>query len=400
MNIGDVFLGISGDKRIAARGENGGVVTSLLKLALQENVVDGVLTVKRGGSRYEGAPTFVTDPEELIESAGALHFASPSLAKILRKHLEPHANKVAVVCRSCDARAIIELVKINQVNIDNVLMVGINCSGTLSPVRHVEMVKSLEMNPYQLQREDIDGQSLVMRFDDGRERRFDLTELEKRGLGRRSNCLRCEHPVPRMADLACGKWGLEEGELDRTFIEICSERGRALLERAAERGIIDFSAPTVEQRERRRKQEEEKVQSAKKKQAEDFSQPEDRFYWLSQFENCIKCYGCRDACPMCHCKRCVLERDVPETVARGVIPPPPTFGMIRFLHVACCCVNCGQCEDACSADIPLSRLAHYLSKTSSSLFDYEAGTDAADPLPLCAIPEEEKRMESPEMAFR
>jgi formate dehydrogenase subunit beta len=400
MNVGDVWVGVSGDGEIAARGENGGVVTSLLKLALEEGIVDGVLAVSQGASRYEGIPTYVTDPQKLAECAGSLHFASPSLARSLRKHLETHSNRVAVVCRSCDARAVIELAKINQVDIDNVLMIGLNCSGTLSPVPHIEMVREMDLDPYRLEWEDIDGSTLVMRFEDGQERTFDLEDLEQRGLGRRANCLRCEHPVPRMADLACGKWGLEGEDRSHTIVEIGSEKGRALLERAAEAGIIKLSAPSPEQMERRRIQESEKVTSAGKRQDEDFRQPEEEFYWFSQFENCIKCYGCRDACPMCHCKRCVLERDVPETVARGVVPPPPTFGMIRFLHVACHCVNCGQCEDVCSADIPLSRLGHFLSKTSSRLFDYEAGTDITEPLPLCAIPEEEKRLESPEMARR
>jgi len=398
MKTGDVLVGISGDGDIAARGENGGVVTSLLKLALQDGMVDGVLTVSRGGSRFEGVPTYVTDPQKLTACAGSLHFASPSLARSLRKHLETHANRVAVVCRSCDARAVIELAKINQLNIENVLMIGINCSGTLSPVPHIEMLRGLDLDPYRLEWEDIDGSTLVMRFEDGQERRFDLTELEQQGLGRRANCLRCEHPVPRMADLACGKWGLEEDDRGRTIVEICSQKGKALLERAVESGIVEVSPAGAKQIERRRSRENEKVESALRRQSEDFRPPEDKFFWFSQFESCIKCYGCRDACPMCHCKRCVLERDVPETVTRGVIPPPPTFGMIRFLHVACHCVNCGQCEDVCSADIPLSRLGHYLSKSANRLFGYEAGLDITAPLPLGAIPEEEKRLEGAEMA--
>ena len=114
-------------------------------------------------------------------------------------------------------------------------------------------------------------------------------------------------------------------------------------------------------------------------------------------DGCIKCYGCRDACPLCHCKRCVLERDVPETVEKGVVPPPFTFGMIRLLHVASYCVNCGQCEDACSVDIPLSRLAHNLSKIAGSLFHYDAGLDREAPLPYAAISDEERRLPSTEL---
>jgi len=66
--------------------------------------------------------------------------------------------------------------------------------------------------------------------------------------------------------------------------------------------------------------------------------------------------------------------------------------------VAAYCVNCGQCEDVCSADIPLSRLAHNLSKVASSLFDYHPGVDPDAPLPYSDIPEEERRSQSPELA--
>ena len=126
-------------------------------------------------------------------------------------------------------------------------------------------------------------------------------------------------------------------------------------------------------------------------------------YPLNEGKTCIKCYGCRDACPLYHCKRCVLESDVPDsvtTVTKGIIPPSFTFGLTRVLHVACNCVNCGQCEDVCAADITLSKLAHNMNNISSRMFKYDAGLDVNAKLPLCAIPEEEKRLESPKLQYR
>ena len=397
MNTGELYLGRPRDPQLAEAGEHGGVVTTLLKLALQEAMVDGVFAVREGASRYEGVPVYLTDPEEIARCAGSLHFATPSIAKSVKKYLDTHDRRLAVVCKSCDARALVELAKINQVNLENILMIGLNCSGTLSPVPHIEMLKSLGLDPYSLAWEDIDGSTLVLRFRDGSERSFDLDELEKRGLGRRANCRRCEIPVPRMADLACGKWGLEDGEAGSTLIEVCSQKGRQLLEQAVSRQALELRPPTEGQVQRRQKQENEKIDFARARQGEEFAAPADKFYWFSQMDDCIKCYGCRDACPLCHCKRCVLERDVPETVEKGILPPPFTFGMIRLLHVASYCVNCGQCEDACSVDIPLSRLAHNLSKIASRLFHYHAGIDRAAPLPYADIPEEERRLQSPEL---
>ena len=397
MRTGEVYLGASIDRQFAEGGENGGVVTALLAFALQEKLVDGVFAVKPGENRYQGFPVYLTDPEEVVGCAGSYHFLTPSIAKNVKKYLDTHHERVAVVCKSCDARALIELAKINQIDLENVLMIGLNCSGTLAPVAHIEMLEAQQIDPYLLEWEDIEDNKLILRFRDGEQRVFDLAELERVGLGRRSNCLRCETPVPRMADLACGKWGLEQGAGGTTVIEVCSEKGWQLLERAAATGIVELQRPSEEQLERRRREEAGKIEFARARQTEDFAAPDQKFYWFSQMDRCIKCYSCRDVCPLCHCKRCVLERDEPETVEKGVVPPPFTFGTIRLMHVAAYCVNCGQCEDVCSADIPLSKLAHNLSKVASSLFRYHPGEDPDAPLPYADIPEEEKRSQSPDL---
>jgi formate dehydrogenase subunit beta len=399
MKTGELYIGASTDASLRERGENGGLVTSLLKFALERKIVDGVFAVKPGVNRYEGVPVYITDPEKLAVCAGSRHFATPSIAKNVKKYLDTAHRRVAVVCKSCDARALIELAKINQININNVLMIGLNCSGTLAPVAHIEMLRAAGIDPYQLEWEDIETEELVLRFKDGGERRFSLEELERRGLGRRSNCRRCENPIPRMADLACGKWGLDPGEEEGTVIEICSQQGLRLLEEASAAKVVDLRPATKAQIERRKAEEKNKIDFALLKQDEDFAKPEENFYWFSQFDKCIKCYGCRDACPLCHCKRCVLERDDPETVRKGVVPPPFTFGAIRMLHVAAYCVNCGQCEDACSVDIPLSKLAHNFSKVASSLFRYYPGEDREAALPYADIPEDEKRSQSVDLEY-
>jgi formate dehydrogenase subunit beta len=238
-----------------------------------------------------------------------------------------------------------------------------------------------------------------MQFGNDMEIKFSLEELEKIGLGRRGNCQRCEYPVPRMADIACGKWGMEESKDSGTFVEICSLKGRELIEQAVLSNAVKLSSPTQEQIEMRARKEKQKIISAKEVQKREFSELNDKFYWISQFENCIKCYSCRDVCPICHCKRCVLERDKPATVVKGVVPPPFTFGATRVLHVACQCVNCGQCDDVCSADISLSRLVHNLNKESSKLFKYEAGIDRESPYPLCNIPEDEKMLQTTDLPY-
>ncbi len=41
--------------------------------------------------------------------------------------------------------------------------------------------------------------------------------------------------------------------------------------------------------------------------------------WMYEFQKCIKCYGCRNICPVCFCKECSLEHD--ELVKTGPLLP-------------------------------------------------------------------------------
>jgi len=129
MKAGDMYVAISTDKEILERSEHGGVITSLLKFALESGLVDVAVTVRQGRNRYETALSFITEPAEIKTCSGSFHFATPGIAKNVKKYLDTYNKKIAVVCKSCDARALIELAKIGQVNIENIIMIGVNCSG-------------------------------------------------------------------------------------------------------------------------------------------------------------------------------------------------------------------------------------------------------------------------------
>ncbi len=75
-------------------------------------------------------------------------------------------------------------------------------------------------------------------------------------------------------------------------------------------------------------------------------------WWTEQLGKCIKCYGCRNSCPMCFCRVCTLNDD--PLVKRGEIPSEfPSFHLTRAFHMAGRCVDCGLCEEACPMDIPI-----------------------------------------------
>jgi formate dehydrogenase (coenzyme F420) beta subunit len=97
-------------------------------------------------------------------------------------------------------------------------------------------------------------------------------------------------------------------------------------------------------------------------------------FWKRAFSKCLKCYGCRNICPECFCKECILEESM--WVTSGTIPPPfPMFHLIRAMHTVGKCVSCGECERACPADIPLTILYKLLRRDVEHAFGYFAGAD-------------------------
>lgn len=94
--------------------------------------------------------------------------------------------------------------------------------------------------------------------------------------------------------------------------------------------------------------------------------------WMYEFNKCIKCYGCRNICPVCFCTECSLEH--PELVEPGTLPVEvPIFHLIRATHMAGRCIDCGLCEDACPSHIPLRLLYREVNEAFSDIFDYRAG---------------------------
>jgi formate dehydrogenase subunit beta len=84
--------------------------------------------------------------------------------------------------------------------------------------------------------------------------------------------------------------------------------------------------------------------------------------------NCVNCYNCRVACPVCYCKECVFVTDVfnhdPAQYLRwaqrkGAVKMPTDtvfYHLTRLTHMSTACVGCGQCSNACPNDIPVMEL--------------------------------------------
>ncbi|MBN2056478.1 4Fe-4S dicluster domain-containing protein [bacterium] len=107
--------------------------------------------------------------------------------------------------------------------------------------------------------------------------------------------------------------------------------------------------------------------------------PERFSYWREEFSKCIRCYACRQVCPLCYCTQCIADKTVPRWIEssahdRGNF----SWNLIRAFHLAGRCIGCGECERACPVDIPLSLLNRRLADVVAQQFSYRPGMDPED----------------------
>ncbi|RQD79575.1 MAG: formate dehydrogenase [Methanocalculus sp. MSAO_Arc1] len=377
---GDMIYAWASDAACLEKGECGGAVTTLLKHALESRMVDGVLVVKKGADVYDATIEVVTDPAEIEKGAGSLHCGTLLLSKILTKFLQgANGKKYALPVKGCDTMGILELAKRNKVNMDNIIMIGLNCGGSVAPIDATKMIREkFGVDPADVVKEEIDKGQFIVITKDGEHKGISIDELEEEGYGRRSNCRRCLYKIPRQADLACGNWGVLGDKAGKaTFVEVCSQKGAQLVDGAVQAGVLETGAADPKGVAIREKVENSMLKLGQKWRAKDFASLSDELWKAINEETsrCIKCYSCIENCPVCMTKEEELKSGTPM-VRPGQVPPPPMFHMRRFAHISDSCINCGQCEELCAMDIPLALYSHAIRAEADSVFDPKLGTSS------------------------
>jgi len=373
---GEMYYAWTTASEIEKKAECGGAVTSLLKFALEHKMVDAVLAITKGQDIYDAVPTLIKDPKDLVKTAGSLHCGTLNTAKLVAKYLDgAKGMKIGMTVKGCDLMALQELAKRKKVNLDQLLLIGVNCGGTVSPVLARKMItEKYGVDPDTVHKEEIDKGQFIIEYEGGH-KGISIDELEEEGYGRRSNCRRCLYKVPRQADLACGNWGvIGEKAGKATFVEVCSDKGADLLSRAVKAGALKTEAPIPKGLEIRGKVEGAMLKLGEKWRKKDFAALSADPWGAIKKETarCIKCYSCIENCPVCF----PVEEKMKGKqymVKPGEVPPNPMFHLRRFAHISDACVNCGQCEELCPMEIPLAKFSHAIRVEGDAEFEPKLG---------------------------
>jgi len=106
-------------------------------------------------------------------------------------------------------------------------------------------------------------------------------------------------------------------------------------------------------------------------------------FWTEQFGKCVRCYACRQVCPLCVCERCVAEKSRPQWIEASPHPRGNlSWNITRALHLAGRCVDCGECERFCPVGIPLSLVNRKLQQIVAERYAYTVSDDPENPAPI------------------
>jgi formate dehydrogenase subunit beta len=354
--------------------ENGSALNEslagLLKAMLEKSVVDAVLVPAHQHPRGV-MQTLITNPDKLDTIDPFAPIVPTNSAKLVSSITNvPSGRSMAVVMRSCEVRALLELVKLNQADIEDIVLIGIDCLGRYENADYLKFEQSGS------------GTEAFLEAACGNGDTKNTDEFEGA-----SACKICEYPVPDNVDIRLCVIGSGP---DDVYVEWVSDKGSDIRERL---GIEPGAAPdgrndAVEKLKDERTAERDRVFSTFYDQVNSFEKLRDHL------AGCIGCYNCRVACPVCYCKECVFMTDTfrhpGDTYAswgdkRGFMKMPTEillYHLTRMTHMSSLCVGCGQCTSACPNDIPLAELFRSVASRVQARFDYHPGRalDEAQPL--------------------
>ncbi|MGQ9729910.1 MAG: 4Fe-4S dicluster domain-containing protein [Candidatus Zipacnadales bacterium] len=296
-------------------GDLTAAVRAKARQLLETGEVKLVIGHARGSTPYRARPHFATSVEAAEELIHDLTCAN-NLAVYVNKPRE----KVAVIAKGCDARSLITLASEGQADRADVVVIGVTCEGKLDEGR---LLSKLEFPPRHIKAVREEGEEVVVEGLDG-EVRLPREEVIMPA------CTWCRVRTPAVCNEMLGE-PVPPAETADTYPDLEQLEAMSAAERAA--------------------------------------------FWYSQLNKCIRCYACRNACPLCYCPECFVDEYHPQWAVHGggQFRGNWMFHLGRAQHLAGRCSACGSCERVCPVGIPLMLLNRWMERTANQAFDHLAG---------------------------
>lgn len=288
---------------------------------LKEGSVEMVIGFRKGTLPMMNEPCFVRRPEDVHQLVWDSHCGIN-----LANYLTDRKEKIAVVAKGCDSRNIVNHVIENKVKREKLHIIGVPCQGMVDKRAVTARFGSGILNVTE------EGDTITVQLADGGVQTVKKADVLQR------NCAVCIHRNPVIFDELVGELVTEQ-----TGVELYADV----------------------------------------KQVEAMSPAEKWQHFEDLISPCIRCYACRNACPLCYCPTCFVDESRPQWVGKSQDPVDiRTFHFLRAYHCAGRCTDCGACERACPMNIQVRQFTSKLNRDALEMFGWEAGLTLDERPPL------------------
>jgi len=308
-----------------------------VKQLFKDKKVDLVIGWGKGSLAMSATPVLIDTAEnanDLIFDETCQNNLVVYLTKDQRK-LVKDGKRIGVVAKGCDGRSLVLYAVEKQINRENVVIIGVPCEGVFDKKKVLKKTEGREVLEYQAK-----GDKILIK---GRD--FELSFLKQDILS--DSCLTCECPDAPVYDIFIGNPRTDVKPKDKFKM------------------VDEFEKLSLDERWKTIKDE---------------------------YSKCIRCYACRNACPSCYCNACFVDQNDPQWIGKSPeLTDTLIFHLIRNLHVAGRCVECGACARACPMNIDLLLLNKKIVKEIEQRFNYTVGIDIDEKPVLASYCEDEKQ---------
>jgi formate dehydrogenase subunit beta len=308
---------------------------------LAERKVSLLVGYERGSAGYRCRPSFVALAED-VDRFEWDSTCSNNLAVYLpglfqrppqKKGQETPLPRIGFVAKACDLRSIVALVKERQAPRENLVLIGVPCTGMVDERKVREAVGGAELASF-----SDDGTTVTVRTSEGAEHRAERESVLQEA------CRCCQFPLPVGADITV------EGP---------------------SRAPADPGDGLV-------------------KDVEKLAPAERWKRFSAEMSRCIRCYACRQACPTCYCRECFAEQNNPAWIGAGAERTDVSiFHLVRIFHQAGRCVECDACVRACPMGIDLRTWTKKIASDVRALYGFTPDFDPSTKPPLVTFKEDD-----------
>ena len=294
--------------------------------------VDCVIGWGPGPDPLRSAPFFMRKPEEADAFvAGPLAVNNPAVFLP-----EYKGKKVGIVVKGCDSRSVVQLIAEGLIKREEVVIIGFPCAGVVD-IDKIAAKLGQALEPGMVSSLSINGDKLTVKVGDA-EQTMALSEVMA------GKCACCQYPNAVISDVFVGTPAA--GKTDN-YADLAA-----------------FEAKSIEER---------------------FA------FWEKEMSRCIRCYACRNACPLCVCRdHCVATSREPHWLSQADSTREKLFfQLVHAMHLAGRCTGCGECARACPVGIPVGLFKRTMNRAAAKMFGFEGGVNPEAVLPLQTFATEE-----------